>query len=190
MTSIRLIWLALCLLWISAEIWLLIKSRPDKLSLTHIEQNSRKRIWRSLLIGLGLAFWFKHLALAPIAIAYLPRQLLAMPLFAAGLGLRYNAIQQLGHLFTTHVTIHQEHRLITEGLYHWIRHPTYTGLLLALVAAGLAMGDFLALFALTVPAFWATTARIAIEEQMLENTFGKAYREYCNRSWKLLPWLF
>ena len=190
MTSIRIIWLTLCLFWAFAEIRLSHKSRLDKGTLMQSEQSSQKRIWFSVLMGLVLAFWFNHLAWLPIPIAYVPRQLIALLLFAAGLSIRYRAIQQLGLFFTTDVTIQQQHRLITEGLYRRVRHPTYSGMLLALAAAGIAMGDFIALLTLTALSFCGIHSRIAIEEQMLEQAFGKAYREYCGRSWKLLPWLF
>lgn len=190
MTSVRIIWLTLCLLWVFAEIRLSGKSRPDHQILLHSERRSQKRLWLSLLTGLGLALWLKYLAWLPIPIGYLPRQLLALPLFLAGLAIRYQAIRQLGRFFTTNVTIQKQHSLITEGLYRRIRHPAYSGLLLALLAAGLAMGDGLALFGLAIPSFWALKTRIDIEEQMLQQTFGENYLRYRQRSWKLLPWLF
>jgi len=190
MTLTRMIWAMLCLLWAFAEIRLAHKSSPDKSTLAYYEHKSQKRIWLSVLTSLVLSLWFKHLAWLPIPIAYLPRQWLALLMFTAGIGVRYLAIQQLGLFFTTHVTIRRKHCLITEGLYRRIRHPAYSGLLLGLTAAGIAMGDFLALFAITVPSFWAVKSRIEIEEQMLEQAFSDIYLEYCTRTWKLLPWLY
>jgi len=142
-----------------------------------------------MLAGLGLALYFKHRTWLPIPLDYLLRQLIAIPLFLTGLTVRYWAIKKLGQFFTADVTIHRQHRLITTGLYQHLRHPAYSGLLLALLAAGLAMGDYLAFLALTAPVYWAINKRIEIEEQMLLQSFDAEYLEYCKHSWKLLPWI-
>jgi protein-S-isoprenylcysteine O-methyltransferase len=190
MTSVRIVWLLLSLLWLSAEIKLARSARSDPGQFLASEQRSQRLIWVTLVTGLVAAVGFKSLAWAPIPIGYLPRQLIALMLFIAGLGLRYYAIACLGHLFTMNVAIHREHRLVVDGPYRWLRHPTYTGLLIALIGAGLAMGDFLALLLVTVPPFFAFRFRIVLEEKALYDAFGTAYRDYCKTTWKLLPWLF
>jgi protein-S-isoprenylcysteine O-methyltransferase Ste14 len=190
MTSVRIFWLLLCLFWVATEIMLTRKTSGANSHITEIEQRSQWFLWLALTSGLGLAFWFKALAWASIPIAYLPRQGLALVLFAAGLSIRCFAIAKLGQFFTTHVTIHNEHELIKTGPYRWLRHPAYTGLLLALAAAGLAMGDAVALLVLIIPAFFAFRFRIAIEEKMLQEKFGDAYLDYSKTTWKVLPWVF
>ena len=190
MNAVRVIWLLLCVVWISAEIKLACANRLEAHATADSEQRTQVWLWLSVLASLGLALWFKTWAWLPIPLEYLPRQLLAMLLFAAGLALRYRAVGQLGRLFTTHVTILHEHRLITDGPYRWVRHPAYTGLLLALAAAGLAMGDVLALLILTLPTGFAFLSRIALEEALLEKKFGSAYRDYRKTTRKLLPWLY
>lgn len=190
MTSVRLVWLLLCLLWVFAEIRLARQSRPASQFIRNIECQSQRWLWLSILGSLVLAFSFKLLAWLPIPIPYLPRQLLAMLVFGCGLSLRFWAVKQLGQFFTTHVTIQQQHQLITSGPYRTIRHPAYTGLLLALASAGLAMGDFLALLCLTIPIFWGFRTRMNIEEHMLLQEFGAVYTDYCQTSWRILPWLY
>jgi protein-S-isoprenylcysteine O-methyltransferase Ste14 len=140
--------------------------------------------------SLLLALILKTLAWLPIPIAYLPRQLISLLLFTAGLCLRFSAVAQLGRFFTTHVSIQHEHELITNGLYRFIQHPAYTGLLIALAAAGLAMGDAIALLLLTTLPLFAFIFRIQIEEQLLIKKFGAAYRDYSKSTRKLFPWLF
>lgn len=190
MTSVRIVWLILCLLWVIAEIRLVRQSGTDHKSVISSEQRSQWMLWLSVVFSLSLALWFKQLAWLPIPVQYLPRQWMAMMLFGVGLGLRYLAIGRLGRFFTTNVTIQQQHALITSGPYRWIRHPAYTGLLLALAAAGMAMGDFMALLFLTVPTFLAFKSRIALEERMLKQEFSTDYLMYSKHTWKLLPWLY
>lgn len=190
MTSVRLVWLVLCLVWVIAEIRLSRQTRPDQQNIRTSERLTQRWLWLSILASLGLALVFKQLAWLPLPLPYLPRQLLALLLFGCGLSLRFWAVRHLGQFFTTHVTIQQRHQLITSGPYRAIRHPAYTGLLLALAAAGWSMGDFLALLCLTIPVFWGFRVRMNIEERMLRQEFGTAYREYCQTSWRLLPWLY
>jgi protein-S-isoprenylcysteine O-methyltransferase len=190
MTSVRIIWLILCLFWIISEIRLARTSSPNQPTVMHSELQSQRWLWLSVLGSLIFALGFKQLAWLPLPIHYLPRQLLAIVLFSGGLGLRYWAVSHLGRFFTTHVTIQQQHRLITSGPYRLIRHPAYTGLLLALAAAGIAMGDLLALLFLTLPTFYTFSLRISIEERMLQQKFASLYQDYCKTSWRLLPWLY
>jgi protein-S-isoprenylcysteine O-methyltransferase len=190
MTSVRILWLLLCLVWIAAEISLARRTAVQAGLVVNTERRSQRLLWGSVLLSLVLALWFKHLAWAPIALEYLPRQMLAMPMFASGLYLRYLAVMQLGRFFTTNVAIQQEHRLIKAGPYRWLRHPAYTGLLIALFAAGVAMGDFIALATLLVPTVWAFTRRIDIEERMLLAEFGSVYADFCVSTWRLIPWVY
>lgn len=190
MWEIRLLWLMLALIWLSAEIHLIRRADSRRHALTDVETGSQRRLWITLSLGLLSGLVLKHLAFWPIAIAYLPRQLLAILLFTAGLALRYLAVKQLGALFTTDVTIHTGHALMTDGPYRHLRHPAYTGLLLALMGAGLAMGDGLALMLMTLPALLALRSRIRIEERMLSAAFGHDYDDFCASRWRLLPWLY
>lgn len=190
MIMVRITWTILALLWMVAEIRLARHSRREEVEVLSVESRSQRRLWLALLVGLGVALFCKSRLWWPLPIPYFPRQALALALFVIGLALRYRAVVRLGSLFTTDVTIHRQHLLIEDGPYRKLRHPAYTGLLLALAAAGLAMGDGLAWLALVLPAFGAIKARIAVEEAMLHDTFGEDYQRYCATRWRLLPGLY
>lgn len=190
MVSVRIFWLLLCLAWVAAEIGLARRRVLPAGEQTVSERHSQRWLWLGILIGLLFALLFKQLAWLPIPLPYLPRQILALAIFAGGLYLRYAAVIGLGQFFTTHVAIFSEHRLIVDGPYRWLRHPAYTGLLLALGAAGLAMGDGLGLMSLLGLSGWALARRIEIEEILLEQQFGSAYRDFRASRWRLLPWLY
>ncbi|WGS84960.1 isoprenylcysteine carboxylmethyltransferase family protein [Methylomonas sp. UP202] len=189
MLAVRLLWLVLALAWLAAEICLAqaARGRTDGVA---AERDSQRRLWLAGAAGLIAALYAKQLWWWPLQVAYLPRQALALAIFAAGLSLRYLAVRRLGRFFTTDVTIQPRHELIVDGPYRWLRHPAYTGLLLALAGAGLAMGDGLAVLAATLPIGLAVRGRIAIEEAMLAAEFGAAHADYCAVRWRLLPWLY
>ena len=64
---------------------------------------------------------------------------LGVALFAAGLTLRWYSIVYLGRFFTVNVAIAIDHRLIDAGPYRVIRHPSYTGALMAFAGLGLCL---------------------------------------------------
>lgn len=189
MLTVRLMWWVLASVWVGSEIALTRKSLRHADGAQH-DRGSAGLLWAACAVGLVAALLFKHWQLAPFAFAYGPRQAAAVLLFALGIGLRFLAIRQLGEQFNSRIVINRQHQLVEKGLYRWVRHPSYTGLLLALAAAGLAMGDGLALLALVVPPMWAVLHRIELEEALLTRYFYDEYPAYCKQTKKLLPWVY
>jgi protein-S-isoprenylcysteine O-methyltransferase Ste14 len=109
-------------------------------------------------------------------------------LMAAGIALRQWAVYTLGRHFSVVVAIEKDHRLIQTGPYRWLRHPAYTGGLLAVIGLHLVMGNgwtLLLAMAVLLPAF---VYRLQVEEQALLAHFGESYQAYQQRTWGLLPW--
>jgi protein-S-isoprenylcysteine O-methyltransferase Ste14 len=112
-------------------------------------------------------------------------------LVCAGIGtsLRVGGMIQLGRLFSGFVVLQQQHTLITQGCYRWIRHPIYTGSLFALLGFFLVFRSQLVVIML--PVYVAGTLwRIAAEEQLLAEHFGPVYEQYRARTWRLLPFMY
>ena len=66
---------------------------------------------------------------------------------------------------------------MSSGPYKWIRHPSYTGLLLIAAGFGLAVGNWLALAAGLLLPLPGIVWRIRVEEAELERVLGDAYRQ-------------
>jgi len=114
-------------------------------------------------------------------------QYIGLGLFAAGIALREWSVFILGKHFTVRVQVREKAKLITQGPYNYIRHPSYTGSLLILTGASLAVGTWPgAIFALTANLI-AYRYRIQVEEKALQEAFGSDYEEYRRRTWKLFP---
>ncbi|MEM6347430.1 MAG: isoprenylcysteine carboxylmethyltransferase family protein, partial [Bacteroidota bacterium] len=107
-----------------------------------------------------------------------------------GLLIRWYAVWQLGQAFTVQLQVSEEQELITRGIFKFIRHPSYLGLLLYYLGLGLVMGNLLCLLILLAFPAWAVFNRIALEESLLVSHFGEAYRLYQQRTWRLLPWVY
>jgi protein-S-isoprenylcysteine O-methyltransferase Ste14 len=107
-----------------------------------------------------------------------------------GLGLRIWSIVVLGRSFRTTVEVDAGQDVVTRGPYRWVRHPSYTGLLLIAAGIGLAGGTWPGLaICLVLPAV-AIVLRIRVEEAVLTRVLGGPYRAYQNHTKRLLPGLW
>lgn len=111
-------------------------------------------------------------------------------LVAAGLGIRWLAVAALGAAFTVKVSILRDHALKTKGMYRLVRHPSYTGLLLYYIGLGLVMQNWVCLLMLAAAPALVVLTRIKLEEGVLTEHFGQAYKSYTDKTWKLLPYIF
>jgi len=148
------------------------------------ERDRATRVW----IALSLA--------AAIAVALAARSTL-QPLRTAGvvvmwlgLVLRAWAILALGASFRTTVEVDPGQAVVTRGPYRWIRHPSYTGLLLIVAGFCLAAGSWLSLAACLILPLPAIVRRIRVEEAELERVLGDAYRDYATGRARLIPRLW
>src|SRR5215208_1044141 len=78
-------------------------------------------------------------------------RLIALVLFAAGIALRWWAIVTLGRFFTVDVQIAHDHELVERGPFRVVRHPSYTGVLLAFVGFALSLANWAALLVILLP---------------------------------------
>jgi protein-S-isoprenylcysteine O-methyltransferase len=108
----------------------------------------------------------------------------------AGVWLRWYAMRTLGSLFTGKVTIRDGHRLIRTGPYALLRHPAYTGSLIAHLGLGLAFANWWSLAGSTLPYLGAVLYRITIEERVLAEAFGEAYHDHARATSRLVPWIY
>jgi protein-S-isoprenylcysteine O-methyltransferase len=111
-------------------------------------------------------------------------------LFFSGLALRWASIHHLGRFFTVNVAIADDHLVIDTGPYRYIRHPSYTGALLAFVGFGLCLGNWLGFLLILLPVTAAFLYRIRVEEAALVAGLGNPYEDYCQRTKRLLPLLY
>ncbi|MCL4295218.1 MAG: isoprenylcysteine carboxylmethyltransferase family protein [Anaerolineae bacterium] len=114
-------------------------------------------------------------------------QYMGLALMLAGIAFREWAIVVLGRQFSVVVTIEANHHLVTHGPYRWLRHPAYTGGLIATAGFTLALGSLLMLLPVVVLLLLAFSYRIRREEKLLLTTFGSLYGDYMARTWRLLP---
>src|SRR5258708_13089273 len=111
-----------------------------------------------------------------------------LALFWIGSVVRLLAVFALGHRFSGLVAIQPDHKLKTDGIYKHVRHPSYTGLLLAMIGWVLVFRSVIGL-ALNIILFLLLLRRIDEEERFLEAGFGDEYPPYRTRPHHLPPLL-
>jgi protein-S-isoprenylcysteine O-methyltransferase Ste14 len=111
-------------------------------------------------------------------------------LFVAGLILRWWAIITLGRFFTVDVTIEKDHELVERGPFGVVRHPSYTGVLLAFFGFALSLCNWAALLVILVPIGAAFIHRMNVEEAALSRALGTRYADYMKRTKRLVPFIY
>ncbi|MEA2205231.1 MAG: hypothetical protein QOE77_2007 [Blastocatellia bacterium] len=115
---------------------------------------------------------------------------IGLALLLVGIVIRWTAIYTLGKYFTGTVLIKNDHQLIRSGWYKHIRHPSYTGALLAHLGLGLSFSNWLSLTLSVVPFSVAAFYRMHVEERALKDAFGDAYISYSQITKRLIPKLY
>jgi protein-S-isoprenylcysteine O-methyltransferase Ste14 len=188
-TIIQGFWLLMAMVWLYMELLIAKRSRQSG-GRNNTERHSEYAIWLVILLGVFVALYFKQKHLAPLPLEREIRLIFGAIIFVFGLGVRVYAIKYLGRFFSSRVEIQQAHKLITSGPYRYVRHPSYTGLLIGFTGAGVAMGDLLSLLFVLIPSSWVFIKRIKLEEALLLQHFGDEFEMYKKQSKKLIPGFF
>jgi protein-S-isoprenylcysteine O-methyltransferase Ste14 len=117
----------------------------------------------------------------------LPAELAGVAMFAAGLGLAISARAYLGGNWGMPMSRKDEPELVTTGPYRFVRHPIYSGVVLAMIGTALASYLYWLLVALALGAYFLYCA--GVEEQILAETFPASYPGYRARTKRLIPFL-
>jgi protein-S-isoprenylcysteine O-methyltransferase Ste14 len=107
-------------------------------------------------------------------------------LIAIGLGIAVWARRHLGRYWSGRITLKVDHRLVQSGPYGWVRHPIYSGLLLAVLGTVITIGSLQACIGAAI-IFIAVVRKMAIEEQWMAAQFGNEYELYRRRVNALIP---
>lgn len=178
------LWLTWLAIWAAASVGTKRTVRQESLA-------SRLAYHLPLLAG-AVLFAIPHLGGGWLAARLLPRSALTFWIgtaaVAVGLGFAVAARAYLGRNWSGTVTLKQEHELIRTGPYRLVRHPIYTGMLLAFVGTAVARGDacgLVALLLVIVSFLW----KIGVEERFMVERFPQEYPAYKARTPALVPGL-
>jgi protein-S-isoprenylcysteine O-methyltransferase len=178
------------LIYLLSELGLAFKKRSRHSSARAADQGSLSLLWIIITISVVLAFNVMY-QVPGAAMAGAPVwRMLGAAVFGAGLALRWYSIIHLGRFFTVNVAIATDHRLIDTGPYRFIRHPSYTGALMAFLGLGLCMANWASLAVLIVPVSLVFLRRMRLEEAALLRAFADSYKVYMQHTKRLIPLVY
>ncbi len=138
----------------------------------------------------GAFFLASDLPGAAITAGRWPAFVVGLVLMWAGIIIRQWAIILLGRFFTVDIRVQPGQTVVDRGPYQWVRHPSYSGLIVTFVGMGLALGNWVSLAVLVVVPTVGLIVRIHIEEQLLFAALGEPYRRYATGRRRLFPGLW
>lgn len=180
--AVKWIWIVLCVFWILAAT---VQKRTIR------RQSAGFRLLQVAIIFLGVAPLFLH----PFRVGFLGGSFLTgrfilrivgLLFTLAGAALAIWARIALGTNWSGLVTVKENHALITNGPYTWVRHPIYSGLLFALLGTAMVQGKVIYLIVILLAAL-ALWAELRTEERFMFETFGEDYRSYHQHVKALIP---
>ena len=96
----------------------------------------------------------------------------------------------LGHFWSVSLDVREQHALVTDGIYRYVRHPMYTAFWLWAIAQALLLPNWVAGFAAIVGFGVLFFGRLPREEQLMLESFGDDYRKYMARTYRLVPGIY
>jgi protein-S-isoprenylcysteine O-methyltransferase Ste14 len=105
----------------------------------------------------------------------------------AGIVIRQWSIAVLGRFFTVDVRVQRGQPVVDRGPYRWVRHPSYSGMILTFAGMGLALGNWLSFALLAVVPTAGLIIRIRVEEQALLDALGEPYQQFAASRRRLFP---
>jgi protein-S-isoprenylcysteine O-methyltransferase Ste14 len=154
-------------------------------------ESTGQRVLTAAILGVGgFLIFARSSGFGVLDRRFLPDQPIikagAMVLIVTGLGISVWARRHIGQFWSARVMLKKDHQLIQTGPYARVRHPIYSGLLLALTGTALFVGEWRALMGVLV-IFLAHGWKARREEILLALQFGASYDEYRERTGSLLP---
>lgn len=183
-TIVELCWGVLGLYWLAASLG------TKKIA---VNESSGLRVFRLTVLGLMLVLLMTDwLRIGPLAWRFVPRHSnvvwLGVVLTAVGTALAIWARWHLGRNWSDKVVLKVDHELIRSGPYRYLRHPIYTGVLLAIAGTALTIGEWRGVAALVLLGTNYCLKALR-EEKILAANFGETFAEYKRNTGFLLPGL-
>jgi protein-S-isoprenylcysteine O-methyltransferase Ste14 len=181
------------LLYATAVVWLVAELRQSTVrrpGATQSDRGSRRVIRLATIAGVVLAGLAARFAPGFEIAARAAWDWIGLVVLWCGIGLRLWCFRTLGRYFTFTVQTSRDQPVITGGPYRFVRHPSYAGILLAVIGLGLLIGNWLSLVALAVSVGLGLVYRIDVEDRALLSDLGDDYREYASTHKRLVPFVW
>ncbi|HTC44252.1 MAG TPA: isoprenylcysteine carboxylmethyltransferase family protein [Steroidobacteraceae bacterium] len=180
----------LAMLYFGSEFLLGLARRAKGGSSSPADRGSTRVLWLTIMPSMFLGFWCQF-GVPQARWEFQPWiNVIGIAIVILGLVIRWYSIIYLGRFFTVNVAIAADHQLIDSGPYRRVRHPSYTGALMAFWGLALCTQNWVSLILIGVGPTVAFLYRMHVEEIALSDAFGERYRQYVQRTARLIPGVY
>ena len=155
---------------------------------TRLDRGSIVVVIVTAVLGVAAAFALAAgVQSAGIRTARWPDFLIGLAVIILGMALRRWAVLALGQFFTVQVQVRSGQTVVDTGPYRFVRHPSYTAIIMSFVGIGVALENWLSLVVIIVVPTIGLIIRIRVEERALLNALGEPYREFSQSRARIIP---
>jgi protein-S-isoprenylcysteine O-methyltransferase Ste14 len=155
---------------------------------TRLDRGSIVVVIVTAVLGVAAAFALAAgVQSAGIRTARWPVFLIGLAVIILGMALRRWAVLALGQFFTVQVQVRSGQTVVDTGPYRFVRHPSYTAIIMSFVGIGVALENWLSLVVIIVVPTIGLIIRIRVEERALLNALGEPYREFSQSRARIIP---
>jgi protein-S-isoprenylcysteine O-methyltransferase Ste14 len=176
--------------WLIFEILVVLLTRTRRGQGKISDRGSMLVLWLSIVISITAATWIGEARPKEFLQHSLWIRSVCLAILTAGFLLRLTAILSLGRAFSVNVAIRSDQRVMKTGLYQFMRHPSYSGMLLMFLAVGLIERNWISLAIMLIIPTAALLYRIHVEEIALREHFGEEYVAYSRETKRLVPGVY
>jgi protein-S-isoprenylcysteine O-methyltransferase Ste14 len=154
---------------------------------------SEKVALAAALFGMAILPAFYVFTGIPQAADYPPRAwaiVIGILLFVFGLWVFRRSHKDLGRNWSVTLEIRDRHKLVSAGLYRFIRHPMYASFLLIALAQAFLLPNWVAGMSGLIGFAVLFFMRVHVEERMMLDNFGDEYRAYSSRTKRIIPYIY
>jgi protein-S-isoprenylcysteine O-methyltransferase Ste14 len=188
--SVGLLWVWLINGWILGEVVIAFVTRTRSSQGSLHDRGTQLMIWIVIVGSFVASGYAENIRAADIPFSHTDLRMAALLLLIAGLAVRIAAIATLGRAFSANVAIRSAQTIQRSGLYSIVRHPSYLGMEMIFLAAGLHSHNWVSMAIIFIPPTLAILYRIHIEETALLSAFGPEYDNYRKNTRRLIPGIY
>jgi protein-S-isoprenylcysteine O-methyltransferase Ste14 len=177
-------------LWVIGEILIAVFTTTRQGEGKLLDRGTQIILWVVLVASFKIVAWLHLIFPIDMPGSYSWLRPAAFAILVLGLVIRVVAIVTLGRAFSANVAARAGQTLQRSGLYRLVRHPSYLGLELILLALALHARTWSCFAVGLVPPTMAVLYRIHVEEKALRQHFGADYENYSRSTKRLIPGLF
>jgi protein-S-isoprenylcysteine O-methyltransferase Ste14 len=184
-----IVFIIIWVIWFGSEIFLNRVFHSGGQDLKGQDRGTMALIWITIGVANSLGILAVIFIDLTVSISFI-LPLIGLVLIVSGMMIRFISVGSLGRFFTVDVTLREDHKIKKDGIYKYIRHPSYLGSLISFLGFGLSLNNWISLAIVFVPVTIAMIIRINVEEKVLCGLPDSEYSGYMKRTYRLVPFIY